>query len=218
MSLLDNIRNGGSNAPPIGSVNFVIYTMDILDDPAYIIADGNAAEIEESEIDESVIAVGFQGLRDFALHMQSNVPKEVLENGEFSSDSIAGTPFELGIVAEAAPVYELGMTTNEERREWIGEVEDMLQDALNNDKQFLILQTAPLFKMYQNVKLCGLDYEINVNQLNMVAFLRFQQMRVTIPEYGYTPVTSVTGDQNASTSTNGASQPQTPNQSVQDLL
>ena len=218
MSFLDNIRNGGTNAPAIGSVNFVIYTMDVLKDPAYILADGNPQQLDETELDEAVVAAGFQGLRNFAMRMQTNIPYEVLENGEFSSDSIGGTPFEIGVVAEVAPIFSDEVQNDQQRREYIGEVEDLLKDALANDTQLVILQNTPLFNLYTNIKLNELVYDISVDQLNMVAFMKFQQIRITNAEYGYTPVNQVDGAHNASVRENGASVPQTPKQDVQDLL
>jgi hypothetical protein len=48
--------------------------------------------------------------------------------------------------------------------------------------------------------------------------MKFQQIRITNAEYGYTPVNQVDGAHNASVRENGASVPQTPKQDVQDLL
>ena len=224
MSFLDNIYNAPPPTPPMGDVNFIVYTMDVLSDPAYIIADGETSQLDEEDISEDVVAATFQGITNFGMKQQSNVPYEPLELGKFSSDSIGGTPFEIAIVAEVAPVFnksetdELNITNDEDRRDYIGNVEDMLNDALTNTKQMVLLFKTPLFKSYINIKLVEFMYDITPDNRNMTAFLKFQQIRVTNTEYNYVPVTQVTGANNASQKTNGATQPQIPSSTITELV
>lgn len=217
MSFLNNIRNSGNNTPPMGSNNFVIYTEDILQDPSYVNAI-NIENFDESQVADETVAAAFQGINNFGMKYQTNIAFEPLENGEFSNDSIGGTPFEIGIVAEVAPIFSDTVTNDQKRREYIGEVEDMLIDALSNKKQLVLLQTSPLFKLYTNIKITELSYDISVDHLNMVAFMKFQQIRITNTEYDYVPATNVNGAHNASTRQNGYSQPQPVSSDIKGLL
>lgn len=223
MSFLDNIYNKPPATPSIGEVNFIVYTMDVLNDPSYILADGNAAELEEEQISEEVVAAAFQGITNFGMKQQSNVPYEPLELGQFSSDSIGGTPFEIAIVAEVAPAFskslttELNITSDADRREYIGDVEDMMNESLTNEKQMVLLFKTPLFKSYINLKLVEFMYDITPDNRNMTAFMKFQQIRITKSEYAYVPVDSVTGPNNASQKSNGATQPQVPSATITEL-
>jgi len=224
MSFLDNIFNKPPPTPNLGDENFIIYTMDVLNDPAYIMADGDVAELEELEVDDTSIAVAFQGITNFGIRKKSNIPYEPLENGQFSSDSIGGTPFEIAIIAEVAPAFRIStnqednITSDEDRRAYIGDVEDMLTDAVDNKTQFVLLFKNPLFKNYINIKLSSFIYDITPDHKNMTAFLTFQQVRVSNPEYNYVPLDSVDGASNASQRTNGATAPQTPNATIQELV
>lgn len=219
MSFFDNIYNKPPSTPKLGDVNFVVYTMDVLTDLEYILADetyGGLSGLDESQLDTETIAAAFQGITNFGMRQQSNVPYEPLEMGLFSNDSIGGTPFEIAIVAEVAPTfnislnYEDNLTNDEDRRTYIGDVEDMLNESLTNKKQMVLLFKTPLFKSYVNLKLVEFMYDITPDNKNMTAFLKFQQIRITKAEYGYTPVSDVTGANNASQRTNGAAQPQIP--------
>lgn len=217
MAFFDNIYNKAPPSPEMGSENFIIYTMDILNDPAYLL---DADDVDYEDVDDTSVAVAFQGMSNFGVRYKSNVPFEPLENGEFSSDSIGGTPYEIAIVAEVSPVFrktddaEDNITNDEERRAYIGNVEDMLTSAINNDLQFVLLFKNPLFKNYTNIKLVEFAYDISVENKNMTAFLKFQEIRVTNPEYGYVPLDSVKQPSNSSQRVNGATSPQTPNDKV----
>lgn len=218
MSFLDNIFNKPPPSPQLGDVNFIVYTMDVLKDPAYI--DG----VNEENIDEATVAAAFQGISNFGMRKQSNIPYEPLELGQFSSDSIGGTPYEIAIVAEVAPTFnkslssEYNLTNDVDRRAYIGDVEDMLNDALENKKQMVLLFKTPLFKSYTNIKLSEFIYDITKDNLNMTAFLKFQQIRVTKSEYGYVALDDVNDPRNASQRTNGAGQPQQASATVEKAV
>lgn len=222
MSFLDNILNKPPATPQLGDVNFIVYTMDVLQDPAYILSDGTG--VEELEIDETSVAVAFQGITNFGIRKKSNIPYEPLENGQFSSDSIGGTPYEIAIVAEVAPTfkislnYEDNITSDEDRRAYIGDVENMLTDAVDNQTQFVLLFKNPLFNNYINLKLSEFIYDITPDRKNMTAFLKFQQIRVTNPEYGYVPLNTVKIPSSASQRVNGATRTQTPSAAIQGAV
>ena len=218
MAFLDNIYNKPPPSPQLGDVNFIVYTMDVLKDPAYI--DG----VNEENIDEATVAAAFQGISNFGMRKQSNIPYEPLELGQFSSDSIGGTPYEIAIVAEVAPTFskslssEYNLTNDVDRRAYIGDVEDMLTDAVENKKQMVLLFKTPLFKSYTNIKLSEFIYDITKDNLNMTAFLKFQQIRVTKSEYGYVALDDVNDPRNASQRTNGAGQPQQASATVEKAV
>lgn len=218
MSFLDNIFNKPPPSPQLGDVNFIVYTMDVLKDPAYING------VNEENIDEATVAAAFQGISNFGMRKQSNIPYEPLELGQFSSDSIGGTPYEIAIVAEVAPTFskslssEYNLTNDVDRRAYIGDVEDMLTDAVENKKQMVLLFKTPLFKSYINLKLSEFIYDITRDNLNMTAFLKFQPIRVTKSEYGYVALDEVNDPRNASQRTNGAGQPQNPSPTVEKAV
>jgi hypothetical protein len=218
MAFLDNIYDKPPPSPQLGDVNFIIYTMDVLQDPAYI------QGLDEAAFDDEVVAAAFQGISNFGIRKQSNIPYEQLEMGQLSSDSIGGTPYEIAIVAEVAPTFnkslssQYNLTNDVDRRSYIGDVEDMLNDALENKKQMVLLFKTPLFKSYTNIKLSEFIYDITKDNLNMTAFLKFQQIRVTKSEYGYVALDDVNDPRNASQRTNGAGQPQQASATVEKAV
>ncbi len=78
---------------PPQEINFKIYTNEYL----------KLKKPTEEEAEEETV-FKFTALGEFAFKNKSNVPYEVLEAGDFSSDSIQATPFTIQIRAIYTPI------------------------------------------------------------------------------------------------------------------
>jgi len=159
MSFLDDFL--GNN--PVAS--FTIYTNEALQ-PA------DDADLSDYE------AINFSAMRDFQYSQQNNIATQPLENGEFSQDSIEGSSYHIMITAIYSPTYVAGYS-NADMRADCGNVLKQLEEYKNNSTLLTLLQTRPLFRSYDSVKLFKYTHELTSNNQILVAHLDFLQIRIT---------------------------------------
>lgn len=189
MSVLDNIFGTPQNTV------FNIYTNDV-------------SQLNPASTD---IAIQFGSLYDFMYTNQVNVAYEPLENSQFSSDSVQDTPFTLAITAIYAPVATSITNANTTMRSQINAVIEQMKTYLYGTTLLTILQTRPLFDIYQNLKLTMFNYELTNQNTVLYARMTFQEIRTTTAQYSGLQQNKVSDPQNTSQVPIGNVTPVTPN-------
>lgn len=213
-NLLDDIESywQTNNTPQIGEILFTIYTKKIFEDPT---VDISPESVSSADVTDDDMVADFQALKEFEIQYQVDIPTEPLEGGQFSNDSVLGSPYVINIIAVSSPAYERGVVYNDEtRRQYIRDIVDALEENMNSQVIVSLIQSKPLFKTYPNLKINNFKYKISANQLNLFCLIQLQQVRETTAEYGTSNINTVANPQNSDTVQNGVVAAEDPDNSV----
>lgn len=152
---------------PPQEINFKIYTNEYL----------KLKKPTEEEAEEETV-FKFTALGEFAFKNKSNVPYEVLEAGDFSSDSIQATPFTIQIRAIYTPIITSKKDTQEKLAKKVSKTIDILQSYRISNTLLTIIDQYPLFNIYKDLLLTDFQYEL-VGGMKLVAMLSFQEARIS---------------------------------------
>lgn len=192
-NFVDSIIGSANKQLPMGEISFALFSSAINDDPTTGLLD----QTDINTIDDDLIIAPFQGLWSFRFQSQVTIPTEPLEDGLFSNDSVLGSPNIINLIAIVAPTYSANIdtyqniTTIQDRLDYLQDVSDALEDAEMSRDTLVLIQSTPIFKQYDNIHIINYNFEFSPDNLNLVAFLTLQQVRITATEYNYMPVQNV---------------------------
>ena len=171
---------------------FIIFTVDALD-----------------EQDEAESAITFTSLQDLEFHQSTRIAYEPLEQGQFTSDSIIGSPFEIKLRASYTPFATKKDDTRIKLRKTITDVVNDIETFQQNDKLLVLFDTYPILKIYENIKITDFSYK-QTDEINcLVANLTLQQVRLSDVDFESLNDKNLANQENSSTKDDGAVEPMT---------
>jgi hypothetical protein len=165
---------------------------------------------EQDEIaQQQYKAITFTGMLDFAYKNQVNIAYEPLENSNFSSDSLQTTPDDLFVTGVVAQEIKNSSYTADDILQDQAQVEAQLNTYLKNTTLLCITVHPPIFKIYPNLHLISIAFDLTPDKTNLVAYMTFRTIRMTSTQYGGLQQNQVKNPNNTSQVNNGTVSPQT---------
>lgn len=159
---------------------------------------------EQDEIaQQQYSAITMTGFYEFGYSAEVNIAFEPLENSQFSSDSIQTTPFQIFCVGTLSQVIKKKGYNAADILQDQADFETAMNKYLTNTTLLAIVPSAPLFRIYQNLKLLSFRYDFTADRTNLVVYMTFRQIRQTTTQYGGLTQNQVANPNNSSVVNNG---------------
>lgn len=158
---------------------FNIYSMDVLT------AEDNT---------DFYIQIQFDGISKLRYQNNIDIPRQALENRQFSNDSILDNPYQLILTGE---ISQLVRTQDDLNLDLAGSTASTLDYLLKNDILLAILRAPTLFEAYTNMKLKDYYYDQSESKNNLAVTMTFEEIRTA---YIPSDANTYTGFDPASTS------------------
>lgn len=187
MSILNSIISRGNKQ----QIPFTIYENAYLTSPQDEIAQQQYA------------AISMTGFYEFGYSAEVDIAFEPLEDSQFSSDSIQTTPFQVFCIGTLSQLIKNRNYNAETVLQDQAQLEAAMNTYINNTTLLVIVPNAPLFRIYQNLKLLNFRYDFTPDRTNLVIYMTFRQIRQTTPQYGGLLESQVADPLDASAVNNG---------------
>jgi hypothetical protein len=141
---------------------------------SFIIYDNSAlGASDQAELDDLAL-LKFDGIANVEYENDILMPRQSLENRQFSNDSIIDNPFVLsltGVVSNAI------FSEDDKTQDKNNNVENNLNYIAKTDILVVIFRTFPLFRDYPNMHLTSWNYKQTPDNVGFFANLKFTEVR-----------------------------------------
>lgn len=158
---------------------------------SFIIYDANVLSAKDKKTVKNYELLAFDGFINLSYDNDVIIPRESLENRQFTDDSILDNPFKLSLIA---PISQQIDSVADLNANYENIIASQLEYIGKSNLILLIFKTAPLFRSYNNMHFKSWNYRQSVDNSAMFANMRFEEIRTS-----YTPNQNNTQDNGLNT-------------------
>jgi hypothetical protein len=143
---------------------------------SFIIYDANVLSAKDKNTVKKYELLAFDGFINLSYENDVIIPREGLENRQFTDDSILENPFRFSLVA---PISQQIDSVADLNANYENTIASQLEYIGKSNLILLIFKTAPLFRSYNNMHLKSWNYRQSVENSAMFANMRFEEIRTS---------------------------------------